>query len=230
MGELLLCSHGLASVPYYVESIALNVYSLEELCYFLKENIDLIEPSFMDRELAGWVETELHMPDLAQNLYEKIRGGARLSEFIEVLVSGCSYCSREELEKMQQALTDFENKSETECRKIRADRLLLKKRYDAAISEYTRLLNSAEVRGILSGNVYHNLGTAYAGLFFFEEAAASSAKAFERNQNPLSKQQQKIALQLAKGAIPRSKAKEAETDMTPELLERWKEAYLKSCR
>ncbi len=66
MGELLLCSHGLASVPYYVESIALNVYSLEELCYFLKENIDLIEPSFMDRELAGWVETELHMPDLAK--------------------------------------------------------------------------------------------------------------------------------------------------------------------
>ena len=134
MGELLLCSHGLASVPYYVESIALNVYSLEELCYFLKENIDLIEPSFMDRELAGWVETELHMPDLAKSLYEKIQGGARLSEFIEVLVSGCSYCSREELEKMQQALTDFENKSETECRKIRADRLLLKKRYDAAIS------------------------------------------------------------------------------------------------
>ena len=99
MGELLLCSHGLASVPYYVESIALNVYSLEELCYFLKENIDLIEPSFMDRELAGWVETELHMPDLAQNLYEKIQGGARLSEFIEVLVSGCSYCSRDSRER-----------------------------------------------------------------------------------------------------------------------------------
>ena len=37
MGELLLCGRELASVPYYIESISLNVYSLEEICYYLKE-------------------------------------------------------------------------------------------------------------------------------------------------------------------------------------------------
>ena len=50
MGKLLLCSHSLASVPYYIENMALNIYSLEEMCCYLKQNIDLIEPSFMDGE------------------------------------------------------------------------------------------------------------------------------------------------------------------------------------
>ena len=55
MGTLLLCSHGLASAPYYLESMALNIYSIEELCYYLKQNIDLVEPSFMDEELIDWI-------------------------------------------------------------------------------------------------------------------------------------------------------------------------------
>ena len=42
MGKLLLCSHSLASVPYYIENMALNIYSLEEMCCYLKQNIDLI--------------------------------------------------------------------------------------------------------------------------------------------------------------------------------------------
>ena len=61
MGELLLCSSELASVPYYVESGSLNVYSLEELCCYMQLNIDLIEPSFMDEELICWLKKELKM-------------------------------------------------------------------------------------------------------------------------------------------------------------------------
>ena len=59
MGELLLCGRELASVPYYIESISLNVYSLEEICYYLKEYIDLVEVSFMDKELIRWIGQEL---------------------------------------------------------------------------------------------------------------------------------------------------------------------------
>ena len=51
MGKMLLCAHRIASVPYYIEQMALNVYSLEELCHYLKQNIDLVEPSFMEEEL-----------------------------------------------------------------------------------------------------------------------------------------------------------------------------------
>ena len=97
MGELLLCSQEIASVPYYIETISLNVYSLEELCYYLKHNIDLVEPELMDEELCRWIRTELKMEELAERLLTRMREGGSLSEFISSIVKECSYCTAEEV-------------------------------------------------------------------------------------------------------------------------------------
>lgn len=230
MGELLLCSHDLAFVPYYIDSIGLNIYSLEELCYYLVENTDLIEPSLMDADLVEWIRLELKLPALAGRLEKQKEENKSLLEFVLTLISGCNYCTGEETERIKAILTDFENKSEAECKKIRADRLLQKKRYHAAILEYKRLLAFPEVTGALAGDICHNMGTAYAGLFSFKEAADCYERAYEMNQNPHSFQQKKIALQLEKGAVPRNKEENEDFAMMKERLSEWKEAYLKSCR
>lgn len=230
MGELLLCSHELAFVPYYIDSIALNVYSLEELCYYLIENTDLIEPSFMNDDLIAWIRSELKLPALANRLEKQKAQRESLLEFVLTLISGCNYCTEEETDRIKAILTDFENKGEAECKKIRADRLLQKKRYHAAILEYKNLLTFPEVEGILAGNIFHNMGTAYAGLFSFKEAAECYGKAYEKNENPLSLQQKKISLQLEKGAVPRNKEENEDLSAMNERLSEWKEAYLKSCR
>lgn len=230
MGELLLCSHELAFVPYYIDSIALNVYSLEELCYYLIDNTDLIEPSFMDTELIDWIRRDLKLPSLAGQLEEQKVAGGSLLEFVLVLISGCNYCTEEEVNRIKEILTDFENKSEAECKKIRADRLLQKKRYHAAILEYKRLLAFPQITKNFAGNICHNMGTAYARLFSFREAADCYEKAYKMNQNPLSLQQEKIALQLEKGAVPRNKAEDTDLLTMKERLSEWKEGYRKSCR
>ena len=31
MGELLLCNEAIAAMPYYIEGVSINVYSIEEL-------------------------------------------------------------------------------------------------------------------------------------------------------------------------------------------------------
>ena len=36
MGDLILCNQQLAAMPYYIENVSLNVYSLDELCYYIK--------------------------------------------------------------------------------------------------------------------------------------------------------------------------------------------------
>ena len=33
MGELLLCNEAIAAMPYYIECVSINVYSIEELNY-----------------------------------------------------------------------------------------------------------------------------------------------------------------------------------------------------
>lgn len=230
MGELHLCSHELASVPYYIENIALNVYSLEELCYYLKQNIDLVEPSFMDGELILWIRGELRLSSLADRLYQLKKEDGRLSEFIAALADGCSYCTKEEVRKMQQAVADFENKSETECKKIRADRLLKKKRYGASILEYRRILEIPGVSGTFAGNIWHNLGTAYAGLFLFKEAADCYGKAFIKNRNPVSLKQQQTAFEMAEGLHMPQGAADADGLLPEEKLKEWKEAYIKNCK
>ena len=47
MGELILCSHPIAAMPYYIDNISLNVYSLEQLCYYIENHLYLIEADFM---------------------------------------------------------------------------------------------------------------------------------------------------------------------------------------
>lgn len=230
MGEMLLCSHGIASMPYYIESIALNVYSLEELCYYLKRNIDLADPSFMDGELIDWIRTQLKLPALAGRLERKKAQGS-LFEFVAAIVSGCNYCTGEELEQMRASLADFENKSETECVKIRADRLLERRRYRACILEYKKLLEHPKASGEFAGNIFHNMGCAYAGLFLFRQAAECYERAYRQNKNPLSEHCRQAALKLAEGAPPqKSAAMEAEGPPSPKWLEQWKEAYIRSCR
>lgn len=230
MGVLHLCSHELAFVPYYIENIGLNVYSLEELCHYLKHNIDLVEPSFMDDELIGWIREELKLSLLADELCRLKMEGGSLPEFIEMLAKGCSYCTPEEIRKMKEAVADFKNKSEIECRKIRADRLLMKKRYGASIMEYFKLLQSGEVSGVFAGNIYHNLGTAYAGLFFFQEAADCYGKAFVRNKDSLSLKQQQEAIRLAEGKETKAERAESTGSFPEGTLEIWKNAYIKSCK
>ena len=85
MGELILCSQQLAAMPYYIENVSLNVYSLDELCYYIKNNTCLLDADFMDDELCDWVENEQHLPDIAQNLRNIKAGGGVLSEF-----TGCN--------------------------------------------------------------------------------------------------------------------------------------------
>ena len=137
MGELILCSQQLAAMPYYIENVSLNVYSLDELCYYIKNNTCLLDADFMDDELCDWVENEQHLPDIAQNL-----------------------------------------------RKIKADRFLENRKYISSIAEYRKLLQSCETEmPQMVGAVWHNLGTAYARLFLFEQAADCYARAYEKSSD-----------------------------------------------
>lgn len=230
MGKLLLCSHKLALVPYYLETMALNIYSLEELCCYLKQNIELVESSFMDDGLILWIEKEAGLTGLAEQLREKREARCGLSEFVTHLASGCSYLSGEEVRTMQNELAGLEKKSRTERRKIRADHLLKKKRYGASILEYRKLLDEPEVTGMFAGDIWHNLGTAYAGLFYFEEAAACYKKAFAKNKNTLSRKQYETALLMAKEGAFQKEREDGMAKFPEGVLEQWKEDYLRECR
>lgn len=191
MGELILCRQQMAALPYYIETVSLNVYSLEELCYYIEQNLYLIQNDFMDEELCLWLEQEMGMKETADQLREIKETGGILSEFVLCLVSASGYCSPETIKKIRQTLQEMEHRTDFECGKIRADRYMEYRRYPCAVNEYRRILRDAleapeegkRENPILIGNVWHNLGTGYAKLFFFEKAAVCYHHAWEWNQN-----------------------------------------------
>lgn len=189
MEELLLCNSPATSVPYYVEGISLNLYSLEELSYYIANNVYLLDDGFMNYGLCTWIEEEIKAEELGQTLREILEKGGRLSSFAGEILMYCGYYDKKEILEILQVIAEMEEKSDFECNKIRADRLLEKGKYYSSIYEYKRILESQEIEGqnaVLEGNVWHNLGTAYARLFLFESATDCYKKAYALNEDPAS--------------------------------------------
>ena len=180
MGEILICNEPIAALPYYIEGISWNVYSLEELCYYIENNPYLLEKDFMTEELCTWIGKEVKNIKLAEQLRDIMRMDGRLSEFVLALLLESGYCPKDTMKEIVRIVREMEEKSDFECSKVRADRLMEKEKYLSSIYEYKSLLESNEAgeqKKELIGDIWHNLGTAYARLFLFQEAINCYEKA-----------------------------------------------------
>lgn len=181
MGDLILCSRKAAPEPCYIRAASLNVYSIEELSYYIENNLYLLGKSFMDEELCRWMEEAFGLTETAEKMRRIRKAGGPLAEFAACILSESGYCT--DVQALRERLWDIEHKSEAECAKLRADRYLENGDYACGILEYRRLLNRGEEDPLLAGNLWHNLGTAYVRLFRFREAFLCYRTAYEHNKN-----------------------------------------------
>lgn len=185
MSTLIYCQNALSATPYYIEEAALNVYSLEELSYYMLNNVYLLSTKLMSAELCNWVGRELKQPKLAQELLGLVQNNAPLHIFVGHILSSNGYASAKEIKDTLAIISTFENKSEAERKKLRADRLMSKDKLVDAIYEYETLLSDEVAKTmskVVEGDVYHNLGCAFAKLFFFDEAMKCFDEAYKKNQ------------------------------------------------
>ena len=52
MSGYILCQTKKAKIPYYIENISTNVYSLEELCYYFYHNLYLVDETILNENLC----------------------------------------------------------------------------------------------------------------------------------------------------------------------------------
>ena len=86
MSGYILCQTKKAEVPYFIENISTNIYSLEELCYYLYHNLYLVDKTIINEGLCAWIQEELELPEAcgkAAALYGEIfrRGGYFVPDF-----------------------------------------------------------------------------------------------------------------------------------------------------
>ena len=203
MGEMILCRENLAAMPFYMENTSVNIYSLEELIYLMEHQTYLIGPDIQTEEFCVWVGQELKLPELEEKLKLALQRGCRVAEFADTILSFSSYCDRTTGEKIKRQFLEYENKSEFECEIKKADGFLENEKYLSCIREYQNLLQKEDAQKEsreLIGKIWHNMGTAYARLFFFEAAQDCFCQAFSYNDNPLSKQSMELAAKCLRDA------------------------------
>lgn len=182
MGTVKLCVHELAKTPYYVEATGISIYSIEELAYYLYENIYLIDESLVAEKLYAWIERELEMEALADRLRNGKTAGNHLYNQVMTILKASEYYSEEELNELSEKIRTISILQTQERMKYKADELLQNENYWAAIVEYERILSirqNSKLKVDFYAKVWNNLGGCYARLFLFEKAASCYENAYQ---------------------------------------------------
>lgn len=184
MSGYILCQIPRTSVPYYIESISTNIYSIEELCYFFHHNLYLIDRSILNPTLYLWLKEQLGLKKLSQKLQnaeEKKLDGIR--EFVYPVFKEINYLSYEDMKEYDNQVTKLEKELPYVRVKMKGDSLVENGMYVNALKVYQELLKKYErtetIPASFIGNIYHNAGCAYSYLFQTEEALECFEKAYQ---------------------------------------------------
>lgn len=180
MGRLILCHTKKAEKPYFVKAMNLNLYTLEELCYFLYDNLFWIDETVVNDELSEWIIKELQLTELKESLAAS-RGSVK--NFVMLILRYADYVSQDDMEDASRLLGQLGEQSDFDKTLGRALHFLQCKLYVEAILEYKKLAESNENEQL--ERIYNNMGVAYAGLFQYKGAAKCFQKAYKQNKDQI---------------------------------------------
>ena len=173
-----LCIGEYARVGYDPEHMGIKVYSLEELCFFIKENAFLLDDGFVDDALGAWLSEECGLQDLGEELRRASRKRMSLKSYVGMILEYACFFSKEKNKEILDIIVENSSLSIYQKKKARADALVNKGHYGLAGKEYGRLLQMLpEEQIILRGEIYHGCGVCLAKMFYFTLAGEYFLKA-----------------------------------------------------
>lgn len=227
MSGYILCQTKKAETPYYVENISVNLYTLEELCYYLYQNLYLIDKTVVNEELCGWIERELELPALAAKLRPHLGKFADMEDILYPIFKEINYLTYEELKSLNARLAKLNRETPAARKKQKGDALVRNGMYVQAMKVYQELLeegNFPEEDAGFEARVYHNLGCAYSYLFQMEKALDCFEKAWEKEKNDENLKTYLLAYRSIKTPIE-YESRLTELGAEPSLLEELQETW-----
>ncbi len=188
-GRLILNREIANQAPYYFNVSGMKVYSVEELCYYIYENIYAVTLETFNEELLYWLEKDMNEPVLVKGIKNLMRSGGSLKDVVRYLMNFVDYYPPEACKKLLAIIDDLSHQNPTEAKKLSADNLIRYCRYIEAIRGYCNVIYDMEhgakdeVTRDFKGNTWHNLGVAYTRVMNFESAKDCFKKAWHLNQN-----------------------------------------------
>lgn len=182
MGNLILCHDRHASHPYEITRIHCRIFTIEELCYYLCNNLYLIDYTIMNGQLCDWLDEELGMEALAAELRDVLRLHGSVEKFVLTILKASRIYREPEMIRIQNVLEHLKNQKDIERQKFKGDNLLESGEVEEAILVYQAILNQEKddtVDEKFYGKIYAGLGAAYGRLFLYQEAARMYDRAYQ---------------------------------------------------
>lgn len=186
MSGYILCQTKKAEIPYYIENISTNIYSLEELCYYFYHNLYLVDETILNEGLCDWIRNELNLSKLASKLRNKLGKFSGVEDFLYPVFKEINYLTYEELKTLNSRIQKLDRENPLIREKEKGDALNENGMYVHAIRVYQELLKKDDLEEVREGfreSVYHNLGCAYSYLFQMEKALECFLKAYEEHHS-----------------------------------------------
>lgn len=220
MGKLILCSGILAKDPFHFQLTNTNIYSLEELCYYIYNNIYVITEEVLGYDLVHWLQVEAKMEELAVKLENLIKSRNSLKDKIVTVLCAADYYTEEEIIKLIKVIDHINHLPVIKRQKIEADNFVKYGKYQAAAREYASILRNKEASIFTEkefGDIMHNQAVIMIHTGSTREAAETYKDAYKYNHNEDTLKSFLMALKV--GRYEREFEKAAmEYNINPELM------------
>ena len=113
MGSLILCHKKKASQPYKITRIHRKIYTIEELCYYLCNNLYLIDYTIMNEKICEWLYSELDMKELARDLLDLLQKNGTIEQFVLRILEQAKIYSEPEMEHIRNVLDRLKDQKES---------------------------------------------------------------------------------------------------------------------
>lgn len=199
MSCLILCSGKRAEKPYYFEYTDTKVYSIEELSYYIFNNIYIINREIFTQEMADWINDELKMEKLSNKMREMIKNNNKMKDIVVTILCSSDYYNESEIKELIVTIDKIDGMPVIMRKKLKADNYLKYKNYSMAAKEYDAILSSREIKTASEeeyGNILHNLAIVRLHTSSFSSAATCFKQAYRLNKNIESLKQYLYTLKL----------------------------------
>lgn len=221
MGKVILCKGKLASKPFTVKATGRELYSIEEICYYVYNNIYSIDLGFFSDDLLAFISEELELPETAAKLKELLDTGHMLRDVVTFLLLSCDLYDRKQTESIVVLMNRLSGMTTWQKRAHIGYKLLAEGQYIKALRHFRGILKSEDLSEGDYGKILFAIGCSLAHTASYKEAADCFYKSYLHSRNKKSLVYTLLCLKLGDlgkqfeniaGSLPKDDPSVAEAD------------------
>ena len=178
MGRVYLPIGKKAHLPYALQPLGLDVWTIEELCHAIILAADLLEKDFVSQELVDFIRRQLGLSDLAGELSDMVAEECTLTQFCAAILDATDYVRGQERSTVIDKIERSEKSTPIEKLQKKLDRLMDEGEYFSVLSQCESILSTLQNKeeqtvedAEMQAAVLMQQATAYAKLFYYEPAS-----------------------------------------------------------